>query len=57
MVLPALLGRDLDCTHSGCPRSVDVRPFVARIEAHILEQAGIVFDAKATPGSLRVVKA
>ena len=38
------------------PRSVDaLRPFLAKIEAHILEQAGIVFDAKAAPGALRVV--
>ncbi len=37
------------------PRSVDaLRPFLAKIEAHILEQAGVPFDAKAT-GSLRVV--
>ena len=28
-----------------------------RIEAWILEQAGIVFDAKAAPGTLRVVAA
>jgi len=38
------------------PRSVDaLRPYLAQIEAHILEQAGIVFDAKAAPGALRVV--
>ena len=38
------------------PRSVDaLRPFLAQIEAHILAQAGIVFDANATPGALRVV--
>jgi integrase len=38
------------------PRSVDVlRPYLGQIEAHILEQAGIVFDAKAAPGALRVV--
>ena len=38
------------------PRSVDaLRPFLERIEAHILEQAGIVFDTKAEPGKLRVV--
>jgi len=38
------------------PRSVDaLRPFLAKIEAHILEQAGIVFDAKTAPGALRVV--
>ena len=32
-----------------------LRPYLAQIEAHILEQAGIVFDAKAAPGVLRVV--
>lgn len=38
------------------PRSVDaLRPYLAQIEAHILNQAGIAFDAKATPGALRVV--
>ena len=38
------------------PRSVDaLRPYLAQIEAHILEQAGIVFDAKAEPGKLRAV--
>ncbi len=38
------------------PRSIDaLRPYLAQIEAHILEQAGIVFDAKAVPGALRVV--
>ena len=38
------------------PRSVDaLRPYLAQIEAHILEQAGIVFDAKAAPGALRLV--
>jgi integrase len=38
------------------PRSVDaLRPYLAQIESHILEQAGIVFDAKAAPGALRVV--
>ena len=38
------------------PRSVDaLRPYLAQIETHILEQAGIVFDAKAAPGALRVV--
>jgi integrase len=38
------------------PRSIDaLRPYLARIEARILEQAGIVFDAKAAPGALRVV--
>ena len=38
------------------PRSVDaLRPFLEQIERHILEQAGIVFDAKAAPGALRAV--
>ena len=38
------------------PRSVDaLRPYLEKIEAHILEQAGIVFYAKAEPGKLRVV--
>lgn len=38
------------------PRSVDaLRPYLAQIEAHILQQAGIVFDVTATPGALRVV--
>ncbi|UUZ67365.1 integrase family protein [Polaromonas sp. P2-4] len=40
------------------PRSVDaLRPYLAQIEAHILEQAGVTFDAKAAPGALRVVQA
>jgi integrase len=38
------------------PRSVDaLRPYLAQIEAHILEQAGVKFDASAAPGALRVV--
>ena len=38
------------------PRSVDaLRPYLEKIEAYILEQAGIVFDAQAEPGKLRVV--
>lgn len=38
------------------PRSVDaLRPFLERIEAHILEQAGVKFDPMAEPGKLRVV--
>ena len=38
------------------PRSVDaLRPYLAQIEAHILGQAGIAFDAAAEPGKLRVV--
>ena len=40
------------------PRSVDaLRPYLEKVEAHILEQAGVRFDAKATPGALRVVGA
>lgn len=38
------------------PRSIDaLRPYLAQIEAHILQQAGIVFDATAAPDALRVV--
>lgn len=38
------------------PRSVDaLRPYIAQIEAHILEQAGVQFDAQAEPGTLRIV--
>ena len=38
------------------PRSVDaLRPYLGQIEAHILEQAGIVFDAKAATGALPMV--
>ena len=38
------------------PRSIGaLRPYLAQIESHILEQAGIVFDAKAAPGALRIV--
>lgn len=38
------------------PRSVDaLRPYMAQIEAHILEQAGIKFDAAVEPGKLRAV--
>ncbi|NMM13200.1 MAG: integrase family protein [Rhodoferax sp.] len=38
------------------PRSVDaLRPYLAQIEVHILQQAGVMFDAQALPGALRVV--
>ena len=38
------------------PRSVDaLRPYIAQIEAHILEQAGVQFDAQAEPGKLRAI--
>ncbi len=38
------------------PRSIDaLRLYLALIEAHILEQAGIVFDAKVAPSALRVI--
>lgn len=32
-----------------------LRPHLAQIEAHTLQQAGIVFDATTEPGKLRVV--
>lgn len=39
------------------PRSVDaLRPFLERIEAWILEQAGVQFDAQAEPAKLRAVQ-
>lgn len=38
------------------PRSVDaLRPYLEKIEAHILEQAGVTFDAQVAPGKLRAV--
>ncbi|MBS3021657.1 Tyrosine recombinase XerC [Comamonas sp. PE63] len=38
------------------PRSVDaLRPFLERIEAWILDQAGVQFDTKAEPGQLRAM--
>ena len=38
------------------PRSVDaLRPYLEKIEVHILEQAGVTFDAAVEPGKLRVV--
>jgi integrase len=38
------------------PRSVDaLRPFLAMVEKHILEQAGIVFNADANPSALHAV--
>lgn len=40
------------------PRSVDaLRPFLAQIEAHILELAGVQFSTQAQPGKLQAVKA
>lgn len=40
------------------PRSVDaLRPFLAQIEAHILNLAGLQFDEKAEPGKLKVITA
>ena len=39
-------------------RSVDaLRPYFAQIKANIMEQAAIMFDAKASPGTLRVAAA
>lgn len=38
------------------PRSVDaLRPYLEKIEAYILEQAGVTFDAQTEQGKLRVV--
>jgi integrase len=39
------------------PRSVDaLRPYLAQIEAHILDLAGVEFTPEAKPGKLRAVK-
>jgi integrase len=38
------------------PRSIDaLRPYLETIEAHMLQQAGVAFDAAVEPGKLRVV--
>ncbi|MES2977912.1 MAG: tyrosine-type recombinase/integrase [Pseudomonadota bacterium] len=38
------------------PRSVDaLRPYLAKIEAHILNRAGVSFDPQVEPGKLRAV--
>lgn len=52
-----LTGHKLNATAEGYrPRSVDaLRPYLAQIEAHILGQAGVKFDALAARGALRVV--
>ena len=40
------------------PRSVDaLRPYLEQVEAHILNVAGVQFDAQAKPGKLRVISA
>lgn len=40
------------------PRSVDaLRPFLTQIEAHVLNLAGVQFDAQAEPGKLSLVSA
>ena len=52
-----MMGHKPSATAEGYrPRGVDaLRPYLSQIEAHILEQAGIVFDAQAVPGALRIV--
>ena len=57
--LAQVMGHKPSATAEGYrPRSVDaLRPYLEKIEAHILEQAGVTFDAKAEPGKLRVVAA
>jgi integrase len=51
-----IMGHKPSATAEGYrPRSMDaLRPFAERIEAWILEQAGVQFDAKGDPGKLRV---
>jgi len=39
------------------PRSIDaLRPYAELVEAHILQQAGVQFDATSEPGKLRAVR-
>jgi integrase len=54
-----VMGHKPSATAEGyCPRSVDaLRPYLEKVEAHILEQAGVRFEARAAPGVLRVVGA
>ena len=54
-----VMGHKPSATSEGYrPRSVDaLRPYLAKIEAHILEQAGVTFEPQALPGALRVVQA
>ena len=40
---------------SGMKRLGALRRYLTQIEAHILEQAGVRFEARAAPGALRVV--
>jgi integrase len=53
-----IMGHKPSATAEGYrPRSVDaLRPFLAQIEAHILELAGIDFKPEQKPGRLRAVK-
>lgn len=52
-----IMGHKPSATAEGYrPRSVDaLRPFLARIEEHILDLAGVQFDSKTVPGVLRAV--
>ncbi len=52
-----IMGHKPSATAEGYrPRSIDaLRPYLAKIESHILEQAGITFTEDAGPGKLRVV--
>jgi integrase len=52
-----MMGHKPSATAEGYrPRSVDaLRPYLAKIEAYILDRAGVVFVADAMPGKLRVV--
>lgn len=52
-----IMGHKPSATAEGYrPRSIDaLRPFAERIEAHILDLAGVTFNSASEPGRLRVV--
>ncbi|MFZ4626509.1 MAG: tyrosine-type recombinase/integrase [Rhodoferax sp.] len=55
--LAQVMGHKPSATAEGYrPRSVDaLRPYLEKVEAYILEQAGVQFDRTAEPGKLRAV--
>ena len=55
--LAQVMGHRPSATAEGYrPRSVDaLRPYLEKVEAYVLEQAGVQFDRSAEPGKLRVV--
>jgi hypothetical protein len=51
------MGHRPSAVHEGYkPRSIDaLRPYLERVEAFILEAAGVAFEAAQVPGKLRLV--